>query len=176
MFEILCDEKKYKITEIYNYFRRIWVEGQDNDTKKLILDYTILWNMTERQIYKKNYDKNKDRMTEKCISKIFEQNDYKNKISNIWNLFTDYISKYNSVEEFYLSFKFKKSRIDFKTINYLYNSENFSDKLKLLILSCYRVRCNLFHGPKDICCLNNQKLLFLSMNELLSLMLNAYGI
>jgi hypothetical protein len=44
-----------------------------------------------------------------------------------------------------------------------------------LIYSCYRTRCTMFHGSQCICYLEEQKLLFLTMNELLSLISKNYG-
>jgi len=93
---------------------------------------------------------------------------------------------YKIINETNVSFYYKKIRYFLNTNNMinsvgitlikkLIDSNELKDKLKLLIYSCYRVRCNLFHGPKCIVYLDDQKLLFLSMNELLSVISKAYG-
>ena len=173
MLTIDINGKKYNVSEGYNFSRSAWVETLEEDTKKLILDYTIMWNMVEHQVYNDSFNKNEK--TDDCINKLLVREDINEKVDYIWNLFSEYNSKYNSVEEFYVSFSFQNSRINFDEINMLYNSVSIVDKIRLLIYSCYRVRCNLFHGPKNICYLDEQKLLFLSMNEMLSLISKTYG-
>ena len=175
MLEININNKKYKITDGYNFSRSAWVETLDEDTKKLILDYTIMWNMVEHQVYDDSYDKNKDIKTPECIENVINEHDSTDKINYIFNLFMEFSKKYNTIDDFYESFNFKRSRVGLDEITTLYNSDNVEDRIRLLIYSCYRVRCNLFHGPKCICYLDEQKLLFLSMNELLSLISKAYG-
>ncbi len=172
MKNININGKKYNISNNYDKSRSAWVETLDDDTKKLILDYTILWNMVEHQVFDDNYNINK---TTECIDKILSEVDNNNQITYIWKLYKDYTNKYSNIEELHKGFNFKNSKISVNEISKLYNSNDVSDKLKLLILSCYRVRCNLFHGPKCICYLDDQKLLFLSMNELLSLISKNYG-
>lgn len=167
------NNKKYTISDNYNFSRSAWVESLDKDTKLLILDYTIMWNMFEHQVYGDAFNKNEK--TEKCIEKVANDEDAKVKIEYVYSLFKEYISKYQSVEDLYESFMFEKSGINITLIKKLVNSNELKDKLKLLIYSCYRVRCNLFHGPKCIIYLDQQKLLFLSMNELLSLISKTYG-
>lgn len=166
------NQETYKISDNYVSFRNEWLETLNGDTKILILDYTILWNLVEHQVYEDNFDKCEK--TEKCIETIVNSECSKEKIEYVYKLFVKYISKYQSLEELYESFLFKKSRIDLILIKELLGSEKLKDKLRLLIYSCYRVRCNLFHGPKCIENLNEQKLLFLSMNELLALILKSY--
>ncbi len=173
MMYINIDNKKCFISDIYDRSRSTWVESLDNDTKLLVLDYTILWNMVEHQVYNDRFNTNEK--TNKCIKKIIEREENDIHISYIWELYIEYISKYESIYEMYRSFNFGVSGISYEMIEKLYKSTENSDKLKLLIVSCYRVRCNLFHGPKCICYLDNQKLLFLVMNELLSLISKCYG-
>lgn len=167
------NDKLYKISDNYNFSRSAWVEPLDKDTKLLILDYTIMWNMVEHQVYGDTFNKNGK--TEKCIENVVNAENANEKVDYVYNLFKEYISKYQSVEEFYEGFMFEKSGINITLIKKLIDSNELKDKLKLLIYSCYRVRCNLFHGPKCIVYLDDQKLLFLSMNELLSFILKAYG-
>ena len=167
------NNKKYTISEDYKCSRSAWVESLDKDTKLLILDYTIMWNMFEHQVYGDAFNKNEK--TEECIEKVVDDENAKVKVEYAYGLFKEYISKYQSVEDFYESFIFEKSGINITLIKELVNSSELKDKLKLLIYSCYRVRCNLFHGPKCIVYLDEQKLLFLSMNELLSLISKIYG-
>lgn len=173
MLTIDINDKQYNISEGYNFSRSAWVETLDEDTKKLILDYTIMWNMVEHQVYNNSFNKNAK--TDDCIERLLEREDIYEKIDYIWNLFSEYNLKYGSVEEFYISFSFQNSHISLDEINKLYSSELVEDKIRLLIYSCYRVRCNLFHGPKNICYLDEQKFLFLSMNEMLSLISKTYG-
>lgn len=167
------NDKLYRISDNYNFSRSSWVETLDVDTKTLILDYTIMWNMVEHQVYGDAFNKNEK--TEKCIDKVLNDVNSKEKVEYIYNLFKEYISKYQSVEELYEGFMFEKSGIDTTLIKGLVTSNDLKDKLRLLIYSCYRVRCNFFHGPKCIVYLDEQKLLFLSMNELMSLILIIYG-
>ena len=173
MLTININNKNYNISENYNFSRSAWVEALEEDTKKLILDYTILWNMVEHQVYNDSFNKNEK--TDNCINELLMREDINEKVEYIWNLFYEYNSKYNSVEEFYISFNFQNSHINLDEISMLYNSTSIEDKIRLLIYSCYRVRCNLFHGPKNIFYLDEQKLLFLSMNEMLSLISKTYG-
>lgn len=167
------DNKLYYISNNYNSSRSAWIETLDEDTKILILDYTIMWNMVEHQVYENKF--NKDCKTEKCIKHVINTENSKTKVEYIYDLFKTSISKYKSTEEFYENFVFKKSDISLTTIKELLSSDELEDKLRILIYSCYRVRCNLFHGPKCVVYLDEQKLLFLSMNELLSLISKSYG-
>lgn len=167
------DNKDYNISEGYNFSRSAWVLPLSDSTKELLLDYTIMWNMVEHQVYDDAF--NKKEKTDKCINNVLEDDMTIDKVNYIYDLFKKYISKFNTYEEFYRSFIFIKSGIAFEEIEQLLNSDDIKDKLRLLIYSCYRVRCNFFHGPKCILDLDDQNLLFLAMNELLSLISKAYG-
>lgn len=165
--------KKYIISDDYNNSRSAWILPLEEETKQLILDFTILWNMVEHQVYNDSFDRFEK--TTNCINMVIGLKDSDIKINNVYNIFKEYISKYNSNELFYEDFHFGNSRIKLEEIKQLLFSNDNSDKLKLLIYSCYRVRCNFFHGPKCIFDLNNQQLLFYSLNELLSLISKSYG-
>lgn len=173
MVTFKINNKDYSISEGYNFSRSAWVLPLSDSTKELLLDYTIMWNMVEHQVYGDSF--NRKEKTDSCINNVLEDDNAINKINNIYNIFKEYISKYDTNIEFYRSFIFDKSGITFEEIEQLLSSDNVNDKLRLLIYSCYRVRCNLFHGPKCILDLDDQNLLFLAMNELLSLISKAYG-
>lgn len=172
MEKIVINNKIYTLTNYYISFRRAWVEDLDEDTQKLVLDFTILWNMFEHQAFDNRFKRNEK--LDECIRKIIRKTN-QNDIIHVNSLFKEYIKKYKSIKEFYESFSFRNSNISLTMIEKLHKSEEVEDKIRLLIYSCYRVRCNLFHGPKCVFNLDNQKLLFLSMNELLSLIGKCYG-
>ena len=174
MFEIYVNNDRYRITENYNSERDKWIKFLDTDTQLLILDYTMMWNMVERNVYNKSF--NKSEKTDKCIERMLEKENIEDDINHIWGLFMEFNKRYGYIDELYRSFDFIKSRITLEEVTHLYNSDSIKDKIKLLIYSCYRVRCNLFHGPKSIYNLDDQKILFLAMNELLSLICIVYRI
>ncbi len=100
--------------------------------------------MVEHQVYGDAFNKNEK--TEKCIDEVVADEKTKLKIGYVYKLFKEYINRYKSVEEFYDAFLFNNSGISMCSIKSLVNSNEMKDKLRLLIYSCYRIRCNLFHA------------------------------
>ena len=173
MLRICVGDREYEITRNYDSVRNIWVKSLCTETQMLILDYTIMWNMVEHNVYNDSF--NKSEKTNNCIGRMMEREKIEEEVNYIWTLYTEYNKRYVSMDELYRSYGFgKKNMISLEEVTGLYNSDSIKDKIKLLIYSCYRVRCNLFHGPKSICNLDDQKLLFISMNELLSLICKTY--
>lgn len=177
MISFNINNKVYIKTDDYDLTSSAWVNSLSDETKTLILDFTIMWNMFEHQVFnnsfKNNYKNNIE--CDKCCEKILSNQNNIKKIEYVYELFKLYNEKYKDLESQYISYEYQKSKIEFNEFKRLVNSTEYKDILKYLIYSCFRVRCNLFLGPKLVCDLDEQKLLFYSLNELMVLVAREYG-
>ena len=164
---------KFEICDEYKKVRGIWISCLEEDTKSLILDFTILWNMFEHQVFNDNFTKDKAIV---CCGKFCNLDYSKEKILYLRKKLDEYNLKFESIAEIFNIYGFLNSNFKFGKIKDLYESDYSKDSLLFMIYTCYRVRCNLFHGPKCIMDLDNQKKLFICINELISIILKEYGI
>lgn len=161
----------------YNQIDKRINEILDNDTKLLIFNFTILWNIYEHFVFDTNYCPKK--IGEKVITKINYNNDFSRKIDTIFLEFKEYLKKRNiefSSHSLWINFGFNhkdKNEEQLNILNNIINITHETDKLYLLLLIIGRVRNNMFHGIKAICDLNMQKELFLISNEVLTLTLDS---
>ena len=156
----------------YNYPN---LKNVDQETKELIADFAILWNCFEKKFFNKYCSSRKikdaivkkmsssdelfERLKEECNKEFYLQKmnkEYKkqDEIDDLTNkMIYIFVSKGNNLT----------LEIDEENIKYNISKDN----TKFLIEIVYRIRCNLFHGPKEIVDLNSQKKLFEIANEFL---------
>lgn len=174
-FEI--NNEVYEKSEDYILTSSAWVNALKQQTKTLILDFTIMWNMFEHQVFnnefKSKYKKNVK--CDECCEKILNNQENITKIDYVIQIINKYNEKYTCLEELYVSYGFQNSGLEFCEFEEIFDSDEYKTILKLLIYYCYRVRCNLFHGPKCVCDLDEQNLLFYGLNELMSIVAREYG-
>ena len=177
MINFNIDNKIYIKSDDYNLTSSAWVNTLSEQTKILILDFTIMWNMFEHQIFNNSFVNNykNNIKCDECCERILSKEENINKINNVKEIIDKYNRKYNSIEDQYISYGFNKSGLKLNEFEELIYSRELKKNLKLLIYYCYRVRCNLFHGPKCVCDLDEQNLLFFGLNELMSIIAREYG-
>ena len=171
---------RYNISNNYYYKDREYsfisgvTDALSNQTKELLLDFTIFWNLIECYIFNENFVNNYNRnsICDQVANDLYSS--CREKIIYIIDLLDNYNSKYKFLDLQYASYGFIKSGLSYQEFIDIYNSDNMINKTKLLIYYCYRVRCNLFHGIKDVGELKNQNLLFFALNTLMSTILKEY--
>ena len=145
--------------------------GIDDNTRRLISDFTILWNRYEKELYNNSYSPKKLRNT-------IEKYNYSYcsiLISNCFEEMTKYIEKKTkySADELSSYFNMRSNDIKRDELERIMNGKNDIDKLCFLLLIAARVRNNMFHGLKELKELNNQRKLFEICNIVLKMVLDA---
>jgi hypothetical protein len=130
--------------------------------------------MIEHTVFDDEFHFADDNKIDKCCSIVINQSGVIDKIIYIESLLKKYNSKYETLEQIYRSYGFNKNISDYDKFESLYKSNCIFNNFRILMKTCFRVRCNLFHGPKCVCDLDDQNLLFLALNELLSMILHTY--
>ncbi len=178
---------------IRNYIVRC-INDKDDETRLLISDFAILWNLYEDELYNKSHSIKK---IPNVLSNLNIGNDGE-KIIQLYNKLVIYISnkmefKYDSIVRNY-NILIKKPIIKNGEVQYydaaktrimytpgeikedilkrIMHGEDLKDRLYFLLVITARVRNNMFHGEKDISNLKNQKELFKICNETLKLVLD----
>ena len=161
----------------------------DEETKLLIFDFSILWNVYENDLYATEHSISK---ISRVLGNIKLSEDNKWEIDNLYYQlirflnFKDCLLSNNEInyEEFkhYFNFRIKKKDIDGNVVGAgeiseiqlrkVINSKNSVGKLYLLLIVVSRVRNNMFHGLKDVSELKYNKELFLLCNKVLFLILD----
>ena len=165
----------YNKGQDYTLASNVKINSLSNQTKNLILDFTILWNLVECNIFNESFTNNYKNNIEcdSCARRMATL--HKDKIIYIFTLLDEYNLKHICLEMQFEAYGFNNSHLFYPEFSEIYNSDDLTERTKLLIYYCYRVRCNLFHGIKEVNELNNQNLLFFALNELMSVILKEYG-
>ncbi len=140
----------------------------NDETREELLTFTILWNLFERNYYATNYSENRMLGMNSCV-KFIEKQSKGNQVIEIIKKIKDYNRKYrDSIDKVYLV-----KEKNWERFNFLYNATDIELMIELGIELCFRVRCNMFHGPKDVYELNDQTELFKNINSFLELFINV---
>ncbi len=167
----------------YDHLKEYLDRTMKDETRKLISDFAILWNKYENHLFNNFYRYEK---IDTLIKRLDYSEKFINSIENIFLKLEEYMKKkYISFE--YMDFKeyfeiiiikydfnrqdWKKGDIKEDYLKELLLHDDFEKKLKLLLLVVGRVRNNMFHGLKSANQLDDQQLLFIICNELLSTIL-----
>lgn len=160
------------INSEYNQIEKYIGKVLENETRLLVSDFAILWNKYENSIFNNNY--NPRSINEKVIEKIKKDNNFEIKVNSLYESFCEYLQykkiKFNTYD-IISKFSIRKKDISVEELNFMINSDENKDKLKLLLIIIGRVRNNMFHGIKLIIDLNTQKELFRISNQILLLVL-----
>lgn len=160
------------INSEYNQIEKYIRKVLENETRLLVSDFAILWNKYENSIFNNNY--NPRRINEKVLEKIKKDNNFEIKVNSLYESFCEYLQykkiKFNTYD-IIRKFSIRENDISVEELNFIINSDEYKDKLKLLLIIIGRVRNNMFHGIKLIIDLNTQKELFRISNQILFLVL-----
>lgn len=160
------------INSEYNQIEKYIGKVLENETRLLVSDFAILWNKYENSIFNNNY--NPRSINEKVLEKIKKDNNFEIKVNSLYESFCEYLQnkkiKFNT-HDIISKFSIRKKDISVEELNFMINSDENKDKLKLLLIIIGRVRNNMFHGIKLIIDLNTQKELFRISNQILFLVL-----
>ncbi len=175
-----------------NEVRPLFAEKYDKDTREIICDFSILWNIYESECFYDDVDENNRRVP--IFSEIKHERilDFiNNKINNNPSLKHTYIEEINFIYEKLVRYLEKnivyinnyKSVCDYfhitdphgiKEVREIIKREelDYFDKFHLLLVITFRVRNNMFHGTKETNSLNSEKDLFLICNNTMLLAIN----
>ena len=160
------------INSEYNQIEKYIGKVLENETRLLVSDFAILWNKYENYIFNNNY--NPRSINEKVLEKIKKDNNFEIKVNSLYESFCEYLQykkiKFNT-HDIIIEFSIRENDISVEELNFMINSDEYKDKLKLLLIIIGRVRNNMFHGIKLIIDLNTQKELFRISNQILFLVL-----
>ena len=174
----------------YNHIRS-YVNNlvDDSDTRELISDFAILWNLYEKELYQNGHDVWKIRHLLKKYN--FSQTN-KDSIECLYKRMYNYLLEKRYVDfELKIDIKrlidgfniriinrsvdgkiIKNGDIEFCKLNKLVTSNYYIDKLNLILIIVSRVRNNMFHGLKEVKDIIGNKELFVICNQTLKFMLD----
>lgn len=161
-------------------------ECVDEEMKKQIFLFSILWNLFERNFYNNDFYYGPKRCrfsgemedkTKELVDRLLKNSsDYVN-IEKIYSDIHKYNDKYHNYYGcIYQAFNIRSSEISEDDFKELYESNEIESKIRVAILLVSRIRNNMFHGIKIIEELNQQIKLFSAANEFLVYVLEALDV
>lgn len=142
----------------------------ESEVLERIKEFTLLWNLVENRLFNKKFVPNNFR------KHIHFDDFYNNEIDDVFKHFKDrYVDKDGGQTERFKKLKVNKGLNDF-VFNRLSNTTDFSNKeiVEAITIIVYRIRCNLFHGEKEIERLDDQTENFYYANKFMFKLIEAY--
>ena len=156
-----------------------WVEQNfcsklSKETMKMLFNFQVIWHIFEKEVFNTNFQKSEINQLSILLSKKIDENDLEKIINNISSYFLYRYGEKNHINCSFSTFNFYEKDIKYDEYINCFSSSNSSDKVKVLLWISYRVRNNWFHGIKCIEELDNQKLLFSTINSFLILCIDNF--
>ena len=132
------------------------------DECQTVWEFLLLWNLFENKIFDTEFNVHKAEEYSEFMDVNEEQ------VEDCFNFFKSHYTTETSINHKFESLKFRATDGKDEVAKVLIGgSSSTYDKVSSIIVIIYRLRCNLFHGIKDVRKLNQQKNLFEHANMFL---------
>lgn len=153
-----------------DWFRTNYIDKIDNETYRNTTTFPIVWNLYECLWWNKNFriSNLEDHISTNFFG-LIANNELISKIDDFYNRILNYqTQRQYAPSDHYHSLSAGRHNNQYDKFISISSSSNVTDKIWQLIWTAYRVRCNMFHGSKDLLDydeLMSQKNLFEIMND-----------